>query len=134
APRYPHGRGSDDKGEATCLQLDYQRCSHWQLPKELLGNHRHHSPLGLTLVEVVDGLVDAATHVAETVGGADDGLTVQVKQVTVNDLDCRDAGKVVVEPVSDVRVQIANADAQGIRRNLPEWFECRHASPAEPPQ
>src|SRR3712207_258204 len=77
-----HGRGGNDEGKAAGRgQRDDQRRPDGQLAEELRRDGRGDRPLGRAAVEVVDRLVDAAPHVAETVGGADDRVAREVEQV-----------------------------------------------------
>jgi hypothetical protein len=87
--------------------------------------------LGLAAVEVVDGLVDAAAHVAEAVGGANDGVGAQVEQVALDHLDSADLGKLDREGGGDGGGAVAEAEAQRAGGGT-ERLERLHVPPAQP--
>jgi hypothetical protein len=103
--RRPHGQVSVDgtlhasgnahrwsgyyKWKTTHRQFDHQSRADWQLAEIMFGYRGHYSTLRFTLVEIVDGFVDSATHVAEAIRWANDSIAIRVEQIAADYLDAR---------------------------------------------
>jgi hypothetical protein len=105
-----------------------------QFSIELLGDPIQHHSLGRTTVEVVDRLVDPAVHEPEAVGGADQGVAVQVQQVALQHLDPVRTVEAGCQRPGDLRVPVTERDPQGDRSAPAERLEGLRPHPANPPR
>lgn len=110
-PRHAHGWSNDQKREASSGELHDNCHAHRKLSQELLGNGCLCEPLCLAVMEIIDGLVNASTHVPKTVGRTDQGITTKVEQASANHLHRWNISKSLGQTLDQTRLRICKADA-----------------------
>ena len=78
---------SDDQGKSGAHRFDNHGTPDRELATVFVGNGSHQSPLNFSIVKIVDGLVEASSHVSKAVRGCHDRVATQVEKISFDDLD-----------------------------------------------
>src|SRR5579871_1147017 len=115
--RNPHRWRCDYERQARCRHRNHQGHSNRQLTEELFSNTLNDRPLCRAMVEVIDALIDASTHVSKAVRGGDDCIRIGFEQVTLEDLHGLYAEETFKPGIRHFRVDITQAKPQWAGRS-----------------